>query len=140
MNASAKNWARSSRGALSMAALSLSLMACAGDPFWLPPAHKITIQQGNLLSEKQVSRIAVGMSETEVQELIGAPINRSAFHQNRWDYAYTKGPAGLAIEARRVTVRFDDDGVVAAIETNADDTDGIIPQRRRWWEILAPDS
>lgn len=122
-----------------MAALCGTLIACGGDPFWLPPAHKITIQQGNLLSEKQVARIAVGMSESEVQDLIGAPLHRSAFHENRWDYAYTKGPSGVAIEARRVTVKFED-GAVASIETNSDNTTGVIPQRRRWWEILAPDS
>jgi len=125
--------------ALCSVALCASMVACAGDPFWLPPAHKITIQQGNLLSEKQVSRIEVGMSESEVQALIGTPINRSPFHENRWDYVYTKGPSGVAIEARRIILKFTD-GVVASIETNAADTTGVIPQRRRWWEILAPDS
>ncbi len=116
---------------------SASLIGCGGDPLWLPPAHKITIQQGNLLSEKQVARIQVGMSESEVQSLIGAPIHRSPFHSDRWDYAYTKGPSGFAIEARRITLKFNE-GVVASIESNADTTTGVIPQKRRWWEILTP--
>lgn len=118
---------------------SASLTGCGGDPAWLPPAHKITIQQGNLLSERQVARIQVGMSEAEVQALIGAPVNRSPFHTDRWDYAYTKGPSGFAIEARRITLKFTD-GVVASIESNADTTTGVIPQKRRWWEVLTPQS
>lgn len=139
MNLTCSYFAKSVRNALGIVVMCASLIACGGDPFWLPPAHKITIQQGNLLSEKQVARITVGMSQSEVQTLIGAPVSRSAFHDNRWDYAYTKGPSGVAIEARRITLKFDDDGSVASIETNADDTTGVIPQRRRWWEVLAPE-
>jgi len=122
---------------LTFFALSALLMGCAGDPFWLPPAHKISIQQGNLLSEKQIARLSVGMSEAEVQELIGAPLTRSPFHANQWDYAYTKGPSGYAIPARRITLIFKE-GEVSSIQTNADSTTGVIPEQRRFWEILSP--
>jgi len=119
--------------------VSSALTGCTGDPFWLPPAHKISIQQGNLLSEKQIGRIEVGMTQAEVQALIGAPVSRSPFHSDRWDYAYTKGPSGVAIEARLLVLRFND-GVLASIESNAEEKTGVIPQRRRWWEVLPESS
>ncbi len=115
------------------------LAACSGNPFWLPPAHKISIQQGNLLSKKQLSRVKVGMSREDVQALIGSPVSRSPFHLDRWDYAFTQGPSGDAIDARVFTVKFEDN-VVSDIESNADSTSGIVPEQRRFWEILAPRS
>jgi len=44
----------------------------------------------------------------------------------------------VAVEARLLVLRFEE-GVLASIESNADEKTGVIPQRRRWWEVL-PDS
>jgi len=46
---------------------SVLMSACGGDPFWLPRAHKITIQQGNLISQTQLERVTVGMNRDEVR-------------------------------------------------------------------------
>lgn len=113
------------------------LSSCGGNPFWLPPAHKITIQQGNLLTEKQVSRIAVGMYRDDVRAVIGTPVARNSFQENRWDYLYTQAPAGNVTAARNLTVFFDND-VVSKIESNTGDTSGVKPPHRNWWEILFP--
>ena len=115
----------------------LAIVACTGDPFWLPEAHRITIQQGNLLREAQIAEIRKGATRGEVAGLIGEPITRTPFHADRWDYLYTRGPSGAAIEARRLSIRFEDD-LVAQIDDNLADTTGEVPPQRRWWEWFSP--
>lgn len=114
-------------------ALLTLLSACGGDPAWLPRAHKITIQQGNLINQDQLDRVEVGMEREMVRNLIGTPIINSTFASDRWDYVYTQGPAGNAIKAKRVSILFVDNKV-ASIDDNHELESGELPPQRYFWE------
>jgi outer membrane protein assembly factor BamE len=51
-------------------------------------AHKIDVQQGNVLTKEMLDQLAVGMSARQVISLAGAPLVVDPFHNNRWDYVY----------------------------------------------------
>lgn len=113
--------------------LSISMASCGGDPFWLPRAHKITIQQGNLVNEAQLQRVTIGMERELVRNLIGSPVINNSFRDDRWEYVYTQGPAGVAIKARRVSILFEDNKV-ASIEDNQNLESGEVEPQRYFWE------
>jgi len=105
------------------------LLSGCGDPFWLPRAHKIEVQQGNILTAEIVESIEAGMSREEVATLVGVPITVSSFHSNRWDYPFTRGPAGTTIAAKRFSIFFENDIVTETAENFSNETgEYTVPQ------------
>ena len=74
---------------------------------------RINIQQGNLLEESAIDQVAVGMTRSQVQFLLGSPMIEDSFHENRWDYTYYfKQGRSQEIERRWFIVYFEADRVV----------------------------
>lgn len=115
-----------------------TVSACGGDPAWLPRAHKITIQQGNLLSESQIDRLTVGMARADVRTLLGSPVANTNFHAQRWDYFYTSTPAGQPTQAKRLSLYFENE-LLGEVDRSPEEITGKIENRRPWWErVFAP--
>ena len=74
--------------------------------------YRIDIQQGNLLDEKAINQIDLGMTRSQVQFLLGTPMVSDSFHRDRWDYAYyyRRGRSHDA-DRRWVVVYFENDRV-----------------------------
>ena len=79
--------------------LSLSLTAC--DP------HRIDIQQGNKIKPETLAQLKIGMTRKQVLFLLGTPLLKDAFHQDRWDYIYYLKPGNKAVKQSRVTLYFE---------------------------------
>ena len=74
---------------------------------------RIDIQQGNLLEESVIDQVAVGMTRSQVQFLLGSPMVADSFHENRWDYTYYfKQGRSQEVERRWFIVYFEADRVV----------------------------
>lgn len=99
-----------------------SLSACSSERVSHFPSYKLKVIQGNQLDARSVSSLRPGMSRDQVQLLLGTPLLRSAFHQNRWDYTYEISRNGIInqAETRNLTVWFENDRLVKA-EGNAVD-------------------
>jgi len=85
--------------------LSLSLGACE-------LVYKLPTRQGNVLEQKELDALELGMSRDQVKFLLGTPIAASAFRNDRWDYVgYYKNPRGK-VYTRTVSLFFDGDNLV----------------------------
>lgn len=78
--------------------------------------YRPDVHQGNLITSEMISQLETGMSQAQVQFMLGEPLIRSALHKNRWDYTYYMNPRRGNIELRHVTVVFDDEGRLSAVE------------------------
>ena len=88
--------------AATAAALGLSLSACS-------LVFKLPTRQGNILEQKQLDQLKVGMTREQVTYLMGTPIAASPFRADRWDYlGYYKSPRGVE-STRTVTLIFEKD-------------------------------
>lgn len=94
---------------------------------WFQPTEAITslinpyrpdMHQGNLVTKEMVDQLHIGMTQLQVQFLLGVPLLRDMFHQNRWDYVYYMNPRFGDIERRRLTVYFDETGRLSRYEFN----------------------
>ena len=81
----------------------LALAACV---------YRVDVQQGNLLKDKDILQVEVGMTRSQVQFLLGTPMVSDSFHRDRWDYAYylRKGRSS-DVQRRWVVVYFENDRV-----------------------------
>ncbi|WP_246221592.1 outer membrane protein assembly factor BamE [Marichromatium bheemlicum] len=78
----------------------------------LPFVYKMTVQQGNIITEEMVDQLQPGMTRRQVQYLLGTPLLTDFFHSNRWDYTYTIKRGHQPMEVRYLTLFFEEDSLV----------------------------
>ena len=83
--------------------LSVGLAGCS----LLPDAHKIDVQQGNIVDRAALEELRTGMTKQQVRFLLGNPVINDLFHPDRWDYIYYVTPAGEQPTLKRLTLFFD---------------------------------
>lgn len=98
---------------LLLAALGLS--ACSSSRISDFPSYKLTVVQGNELDENAVRLLQPGLTREQVQHLIGTPLLRDAFHQNRWDYTFVITRNGVVKQNQTLTIYFDNNGLLTRI-------------------------
>lgn len=77
-----------------------------------PLMYKPTIQQGNVVTQEMVNKLKPGMNRRQVAYILGTPLLVDAFHQDRWDYVYTKEVGGGTGNMERISLHFEDDVLV----------------------------
>ena len=75
----------------------------------LPFVYKMTVQQGNIVTEEMVDSLELGMTKRQVEFVLGTPLLTDFFHADRWDYTYTIRRGHADMEQRDLTLFFQDD-------------------------------
>ena len=80
----------------------VSLTACIS---WIP-YRRPDIQQGNILTQAEVNQLKLGMTKTQVIEVLGAPVVQNGFVDNELVYMYTNQINGGKITKTRLILNF----------------------------------
>ena len=108
-----------------------------------PFAHRIDVQQGNVLTQEAVNQLRPGMSQRQVRFLLGTPLLSDPFHLDRWDYVYLMQYGNGKTEEKRVSVFFEQDKLTRIegtmrpgakaeeVETSAKVTTVTVPPQER---------
>lgn len=75
--------------------------------FSFPGVYRIDIPQGNIITQKMVDQLRPGLTKNQVIFILGTPLVRDTFHQDRWDYIYSFQPGGGERVQERLTLYFE---------------------------------
>lgn len=75
----------------------------------LPFVFKLTVQQGNILTQDLVNQVQPGMSKRQVRFVLGTPMLVDVFHENRWDYLTLQTRGRQTLESKRISLFFEND-------------------------------
>ena len=102
-------------------AIALIAMLSACSHYKFPWVYRIDVEQGNVLEEEKVDQLKVGMTQKQVKFLIGSPVIRDTFNQERWDYFYSLRTGKGKYDRERITLVFQGD-ILQSIEKKEYDT------------------
>ncbi len=100
----------------------------------IPRVYKLSVQQGNVITQEMVDRLTPGMTRNQVEFVMGKPVLADPFKQDRWVYVYTLEVPDYFTQNFRMVLTFEDDTLAtisgdylpqdAAAETDATNAGG----------------
>lgn len=93
-----------------IAVILVMLVVSGCSDFRFPGVHRISIQQGNVISQSMVDKLKPGMSKNQVRYIMGNAIVNNTLNADRWDYVNDiKIGSGKSSLRRRISLFFTDD-------------------------------
>ena len=89
------------------ATLILFLSSCFLSPY------QIDVNQGNLISEKQISKLKIGMTKNQIKFLLGTPLVDDFLRGGSWYYVYASGDPEKINVNKQLKLSFDPAGLLA---------------------------
>ncbi len=70
--------------------------------------YRLTVQQGNVITQEMVDSLKPGMTHEQVAYVMGEPVMRNPFDNSRWDYVYTLRVPGYVNDRLKLSLFFVD--------------------------------
>jgi outer membrane protein assembly factor BamE (lipoprotein component of BamABCDE complex) len=110
----ARSSVKSYRQAMACLILAAILGACSGLPVpQFPGVYKIAIAQGNIITQEMIDQLEPGMTRRQVIFVMGSPLVRDPYSQDRWDYVFNYQPGGGVRGQERMTLFFENEQLVS---------------------------
>lgn len=98
--------------------LSICCISCSGVNLteWQFPYY-YPIQQGNYVTEGQLSSLHIGMPKEQVANILGTPVSQFMFNESQWQYTYQYYRHDSLKGSYIVNLNFDDMNNLSSIES-----------------------
>ena len=94
-----------------VAILAISSLLGACSTLQFPGVYKITVEQGNVITQEMVDQLKPGMSKDQVEYIMGSPLIKDSFNAERWDYVYSIRRGDELRKEYRMTIFFKADSL-----------------------------
>jgi outer membrane protein assembly factor BamE len=77
--------------------------------------YRLDIQQGNILDQKDIDKLRVGLTKNQVVFVLGTPVVNDSFSDDKWVYLYNykKGKESRA-SSKKLVLMFKEDSLISA--------------------------
>ena len=79
----------------------------------IPRVYKLSVQQGNVITQEMVDRLEPGMTRNQVEYVMGRPVLKDPFDDDQWVYLYTLEVPDVFIQAFKMVLIFEEDTLVS---------------------------
>ena len=98
---------------ITLISLAIVSLACSTPQF--PSVHKVSIQQGNIVTQEMVNQLEPGMTKEQVKFILGTPLIKDSFNQNHWIYLNSVTDARSQKKEKRLEVYFSEQNQLSVL-------------------------
>ncbi|MGV6988660.1 outer membrane protein assembly factor BamE [Testudinibacter sp. P80/BLE/0925] len=129
------------KSVLTILLLSISVTSCS---LYNKLVYRIDVPQGNYLQAEQVAQLQNGMTQEQVQYLLGTPLLTDPYSSYTWYYVYLQQKGYEEPQQHTLTVNFNQRGVVNDFhldkplpETQNSDIKPLeLEENKGWWQSV----
>ena len=75
----------------------------------IPRVYKLSVQQGNVITQEMVDRLKPGMTRNQVAFVMGKPVLSDPFNDDQWVYVYSLEVPDYFTQTFKMVLAFDGD-------------------------------